>query len=131
MIGLDTNILVRFFMQDDPAQSAKVNRLFASLTSEHQGYVSLIVLLESHWVLKTVYRFDRESLAAAALSLVSTAQIKVESASIALSAIKVFKTTNIDFEDALIAKLALNAGCDSVYTFDKTAVKHAGMTLLT
>jgi predicted nucleic-acid-binding protein len=131
MIGLDTNILVRFFMQDDPGQAAKVNRLFASLTPERQGYISLMVLLESHWVLKTIYRFDRESLAAAAMSLLSTAQIKVESASVALSAIKAFNDSNIDFEDALIAKLALNAGCDLVYTFDKTAVKHAGMTLLT
>jgi predicted nucleic-acid-binding protein len=131
MIGLDTNILVRFFMQDDPAQSAKVNRLFASLTSENPGYVSLIVLLESHWVLKTIYRLDRESLSAAAMSLLSTPQVKVESASIALSAIKVFKSTNIDFEDALIAKLALNSGCDLIYTFDKNAVKHAGMSLLT
>jgi predicted nucleic-acid-binding protein len=130
MIGLDTNILVRFFMQDDPAQAAKVNRLFASLTQEHQGYVSLIVLLEMHWVLKKIYRLDRESLADAALSLLSTAQIKVESASIVLSAVRNYKTASVDFEDALIAKLALDAGCDSVYTFDKTAAKQAGMTML-
>jgi predicted nucleic-acid-binding protein len=131
MIGLDTNILVRFYMQDEPAQAKKVNRLFASLTPENPGYVSLIVLLELHWVLKKIYKFDRASLADAALSLLSTAQIKVESASIVLSAIKNYKTISVDFEDALIAKLALNAGCESIYTFDKTAAKYADMTLLT
>jgi predicted nucleic-acid-binding protein len=130
MIGLDTNILVRFFMQDEPAQAKKVNLLFAGLTPENPGYVSLIVLLELHWVLKKIYKFDRESLAEATLSLLSTAQIKVESASIVLSAVKNYKTASVDFEDALISKLALNAGCKSIYTFDKTAAKYAGMTLL-
>ena len=60
MIGLDTNVLVRYLAQDDPAQSAKVNRLIESeLNERHPGFISLIVLVETCWVLKRLYGANR------------------------------------------------------------------------
>lgn len=131
MIGLDTNILVRYFLQDDDAQVQKVNRLMASLQVKNPGYVSLVVLLELHWVLKNIYKFDRESLVTITESILRAEEFKVESSDVAWTALKQFQTSAADFTDCLIARIAAINGCEMTYTFDKGAVKHAGMTLLT
>jgi predicted nucleic-acid-binding protein len=131
MIGLDTNILVRYFMQDDEAQVQKVNRLMASLQVKNPGYVSLVVLIELHWVLKNIYKFDRESLVTITESILRAEEFKVESSDIAWAALKQFQASSADFTDCLIARIASMGGCELTYTFDKGAAKHAGMTLLT
>ncbi len=130
MIGLDTNLLVRFFMQDDAVQTAAVSRLFSTLQAQNPGYVSLVVLVELHWVLERFYRVDRESRHVITESLLSADQLKVESASVVRQALAVSKASKADFPDCLIAKLEESAGCQTVYTFDKAAAKHAGMSLL-
>lgn len=131
MIGLDTNILVRYFLQDDDAQVQKVNRLMASLQVKNPGYVSLVVLLELHWVLKNIYKFDRESLVTITESILRAEEFKVESSAVAWTALRQFQISSADFTDCLIARIAAIGGCELTYTFDKGAVKHAGMTLLT
>lgn len=130
MIGLDTNLLVRFFMQDDVAQTAAVSRLFASFHAKNPGFVSLIVLVELHWVLERFYRVDRESRLVITESLLGADQLKVESSSVVRQALAMSKAGKADFPDCLISKLDESAGCETVYTFDKTAAKHAGMSLL-
>lgn len=131
MIGLDTNILVRYFMQDDAAQVKKVNLLMASLESTRPGYISLVVLMELHWVLKNIYRFDKDSLVTITESILQAQEFKVESSDVAWAAHKQFLVSSADFTDCLIARIAAQGGCALVYTFDKGAAKHAGMTLLT
>jgi predicted nucleic-acid-binding protein len=131
MIGLDTNILVRYFMQDDEAQVQKVNRLMASLQVKNPGYVSLVVLLELHWVLKNIYKLDRESLITMTESILRAEEFKVESSDTAWAALRQFQASSADFTDCLIARIAAINGCELTYTFDKGAAKHAGMTLLT
>ena len=130
MIGLDTNLLVRFFMQDDVLQTAAVSRLFSTLHAQNPGYVSLVVLVELHWVLERFYRVDRESRLVITESLLSADQLKVESSHVVRQALALSKASKADFPDCLIAKLEESAGCKTVYTFDKAAAKHAGMSLL-
>ncbi len=131
MIGLDTNILVRYFMQDDEAQLKKVNRLMASLETSMPGYISLVVMMELHWVLKNIYRFDKDSLVTITEAILQAQEFKVESSDVAWAAHKQFLTSSSDFADCVISRIAAQAGCELTYTFDKGAAKHAGMTLLT
>ena len=131
MIGLDTNLLVRFFMQDDDAQTAAVSRLFLTLHAKNPGFVSLVVLVELHWVLERLYKVDRDSRLVITESILSADQLKIESANVVRQALTLSKTTKADFPDCLIAKLLESTGCKTVYTFDKAAAKHDGMTLLT
>ena len=131
MIGLDTNLLVRFFMQDDDAQTAAVSRLFLTLHAKNPGFVSLVVLVELHWVLERFYKVDRESRLLITESILSADQLKIEAAHVVRQALALSKTTKADFPDCLIAKQLESVGCQTTHTFDKAAAKHAGMTLLT
>lgn len=130
MIGLDTNLLVRFFMQDDSAQTAAVSRLFASLNAQNPGFVSLVVLAELHWVLERLYKVDHESRLVITESLLSADQLKIESSPVVWQALAMAKANKSDFPDCLITKLDESTGCEAVYTFDKIAAKRAGMRLL-
>jgi predicted nucleic-acid-binding protein len=130
MIGLDTNLLVRFFMQDEVVQTAAVSRLFATLDSKNPGYVSLVVLVELHWVLERFYQVDQESRWVITESMLSTDQLQVENSEIVWQALRMSRGSNAGFPDCLISMLGQSAGCKTVYTFDKQAAKKTGMSLL-
>lgn len=131
MIGLDTNVLVRYVLQDDPRQAAAVNRLLDSLSRDTPAFVPLITLVEVVWVLGDGYRYDRASLAAVILSLLKTESLVVERAMVVERALRAFRAANADFADCVIAQVATEAGCTRTMTFDKAAAKAGVMTLLT
>ncbi len=130
MIGLDTNVLVRYIMQDDAKQSAKAAALVESLTVEMPGFVSLVSVVELGWVLSSSYGLTREQVAQALDLLLRTKQMVVDRADQVLSALRVFKAGSADFADCLIGRTAASAGCDRTMTFDAGAAKTAGMTLI-
>jgi predicted nucleic-acid-binding protein len=130
MIGLDTNVLVRYIMQDDAKQAAKAVALVESLTVEVPGFVSLVSIVELGWVLSSSYRLTREQVAQALDLLLRTKQMIVDRADNVLSALRVFKAGSADFADCLIERTAASAGCDRTMTFDAGAAKTAGMTLI-
>lgn len=86
MIGLDTNVLVRYIMQDDPKQSPKATRLVESLTSEQPGFMPLVAIVELVWVLSSSYRLDREQLVEALDLLLRSKEIVVDRADLVLQA---------------------------------------------
>jgi len=131
MIGLDTNVLVRYIMQDDAKQSALATRLVESLSVESPGFVPLISVVELAWVLSSAYELDRGQVAQAFESLLRTKEIAVERAEIVWKALRVFQSANADFADCLIERSAAVAGCDRTMTFERGAVKGCGMTLVT
>jgi predicted nucleic-acid-binding protein len=130
MIGLDTNVLVRYIMQDDAKQAAKAVALVESLTVEVPGFVSLVSIVELGWVLSSSYRLSREQVAQALDLLLRTKQMIVDRADHVLSALRVFKAGSADFADCLIERTAASAGCDRTVTFDAGAARTAGMTLI-
>jgi predicted nucleic-acid-binding protein len=130
MIGLDTNILVRYLAQDDPIQTALANRLVESLTDAAPGFVSLVVLVETVWVLESCYGADAGKIAQIVETLLHVGNFKVEQAQTIWRSLRRFKADGDDFSDTLIAALARDKGCRLVYTFDKAAAKRAGMDLL-
>lgn len=130
MIGLDTNILVRFFLQDDPLQSPKANEIMGALTAESAGWVGLTVLAELVWVLGSHNRFDRQTISKILGQISNRREIVIEQESIFHTAIHLFRKGNADFADCLIASSAKAAGCTRTVTFDRKAGRDAGMELV-
>ena len=126
MIGLDTNVLVRYLAQDDPQQSARASGLIErELNERNPGFVGLIVLVETCWVLKRLYGASHEELRGTVRILLESRQLVVEARASVMRALGVAG----DLADALIVECALEAGCERTVTFDRKASR-SGMTLL-
>jgi len=131
MIGLDTNVLVRYIMQDDPKQSAKATKLIESLDSDSPGYITMVSVVELYWVLTSCYELTGQQVAQALEAILRTKQLLVERADQVMRALRLFSNGGSDFADCLIERSASGAGCSETVTFDVKASKHTGMTLIT
>lgn len=130
MIGLDTNVLVRYIMQDDSKQSSLATRIVESLSAEVPGFVPLVAIVELAWVLSSAYELGRNQLVEAFEALLRTKELVVERGEIVWKALRLFQRAPGDFADCLIACSAEAAGCAKTMTFDRGAVKGGGMTLI-
>ena len=130
MIGLDTNVLVRYIMQDDPKQSSKATLLVESLDSGTPGYITLVSVVELYWVMTSSYELTGQQVSQALQAILRTKQLLVERADQVMRALRVFDEGKADFADCLIERSAAGAGCTQTMTFDVGASKHAGMTLI-
>lgn len=131
MIGLDTNVVVRFLAQDDQVQSAIANRFMSRLGREKPGFISSVVLAEITWVLSRAYKSSREDIARAVEGLLRSAELNVENADAAYRALAIYQASpSAEFADALIAETASLAGAAETVTFDKNAASSLGMRLL-
>ncbi len=130
LIGIDTNVLLRFTIDDNQAQADLVQSWLDERSSRDPAYVSLIVLCEFAWVLGTRYSFQRDAIARAVHSVLNTAVFSVERSELVQQALRQFSASRADFADCCIAAFASAAGCVYTLTFDKTASKLPGMRLL-
>lgn len=130
MIGLDTNVLVRYIMQDDAKQSPLASALVESLSGDAPGFVAQVCVVELFWVLSSAYGLDRTQLVAALDGLLRSKEIIVESAEVVWKALRVFQAGNADFADCLIERAAATAGCSRTMTFDRGAARACGMQLV-
>ena len=130
MIGIDTNVLVRYIAQDDAAQSRRATSFIEKECNEAvPGFVGLVVLVEVVWVSESSYGATREEVAEIVRRILSIKQLVVQDAETAWKALRLFESSKADFADCLVAHSAVSAGCKRVVTFDKQASR-AGMTLL-
>ena len=129
MTGIDTNVLVRYLVKDDPAQSKKAISLFKSLSLTSKGFISLIVIVETIWVLDSVYKQDLNLIRSAILKLLDSQKIVVQCANEIETAL-----SGEGYEgspsDAIIAEIGRAYGCAMTVTFDKKAAKFGYMKLL-
>lgn len=130
MTGLDTNVLVRYVMQDDPRQSPRATRLIESLSAESPGFIPIVVPVELVWVLSGSYGLDRTQVATVLGTLLRCKELVIERAELVAQALKRYGTDGADFADALIERLAAAAGCATTMTFDAGAVRATSMTLV-
>ena len=128
MIGLDTNVLVRYLTQDDPRQSALATAVFAGLTPDVPGYLSREVMVELVWVLERAYDLPRHDIAEAIDGLLSSREIVVESPDRVGLAAERYRKGGAGFSDQMIALAAHDVGCDRILTFDRKAIALAGMS---
>ena len=131
MIGLDTNILVRYFAQDDPAQSRKANALIQNrLSEENPGFVSVVVMIELVWVLARVYGLTPQNLSATIERMLQSDTFVIEHEQQVFAAMIALKEGRGSFSDALVTMLAARAGCSETLTFDRKALRLPGFVLL-
>ncbi len=130
MIGLDTNILIRHLAQDDPVQSPQATIIIEhELTEASPGFVSLVVMVESAWVLRRTYRLSERKIAAVIEQLLETESLVVECETEVHAAMMTVRERGGSFADALVGLLGINAGCVHTITFDRKAARLPGFTL--
>ncbi len=129
MIGLDTNVLVRFLTHDDPAQTPVAIQLMRSLSPSSPGFVSLVALAELTWVLTSLYKLEKSEVELVVENLLRSDALVLEQSEIVWQALRKFKICNAGFSDCLLERCGHAAECLYTFTFDKRAVA-AGMRLL-
>ena len=124
MIGLDTNVLVRYIVQDDPGQSATAERLIEGrCTAQASGYVSVLVLVELVWVLTSAYGYEKAAVIPVIRQFLRTAELAVEDHQTVWAALREFESGGADFADYVIAHRNHVHGCTRTYTFDQRAAR--------
>ena len=127
MIGLDTNVIVRYIVRDDPVQSAKATQIFEQQISESDpGFVSVVALVETVWVLERFYRYRRAEILDEVERLLMRDSLIIERESEVVSAWTAVEETGVEFADALIAACGAAAGCLYTLTFDRRALRLPG-----
>jgi predicted nucleic-acid-binding protein len=130
MTGLDTNVIVRYIMQDDPGQSRLATVLIEKLTEESPGFLSLVCLTELVWVLESAYDLARHQVVEVLSTLIAIDVLKIERLSVVAAAVRNFKHGTADFADCLIERSSASAGCEQTVTFDRSAARTANMMLI-
>jgi predicted nucleic-acid-binding protein len=130
MIGLDTNVLVRYVAQDDPKQSPKATSLIESLTAKAPGFISVVSVVELVWVLSSCYGSTKSEICEVLETLLRTKELVVAQADTVWKALRVFRDSKTDFADCLIERSANQAGCSHTATFDVGAAINCGMQLI-
>jgi len=130
MIGLDTNVLLRYLVQDDPEQAAQAEKFIGEKCSmDDPAFINRIVLCELVWVLEAGYRYPRGRVATALETIFRIRQFVIEDAQEAWSSLTAYRLGG-DFADAFIAAANLRHGCRHTATFDRKAARQAGFAAL-
>ena len=131
MKAIDTNVLVRFLVNDDPAQAQQARQLFSAAEQQRVIYfVPLLVVLKSIWVLESAYQVGRNELIEAFSDLLLLPVLEFEQREAVQAMLQATRTASLDLPDLLIAKSALRNGCEGVVTFDKKAARNDAFKLL-
>ena len=131
MLGIDTNVLVRFLVRDHETQFQRAQRLIQREFAAGQPvFVSLLVLLETEWVLRSRYQLPKPAIAATLSALLGATGIQLEDEAAIEEALFIWKDTTADFADCLIGAHNRRLGCRATATFDAKAVKLPGFALV-
>ncbi len=130
MVAIDTNVLVRYLVGDDPKQAEVARKMLEGLTPETSGFICREVIVETVWVLERAYRFPRIQIADVLIELVSTDSLVVEAADDVASAAFRYRQGGVGFSDMMILSAGRRAGHSPLYTFDRILSKVEGTSLL-
>lgn len=131
MIGLDTNVLVRYLVQDDLSQARKATQVITKqCTSEDPGFINRIVLCELVWVLESAYGYSKDTILGMLEKLLRTSQLKIEDIQSSWTAFRMYQKGKADFADCLLGTTNRLSGCDTTVTFDQAASKLEGFQRL-
>ncbi|MDF3047966.1 MAG: hypothetical protein K0R73_1084 [Candidatus Midichloriaceae bacterium] len=124
MIGLDTNILVRYFTQDDETQAKLSKELIRRYAGKAESlFINNIVICELIWVLERGYKYSRQQISSAVKLMLSTKEFAYENLEHIWLALNEYELNGVDFSDALIGEINKGQGCKATYTFDQRAIK--------
>jgi predicted nucleic-acid-binding protein len=120
VIGLDTNVLVRYLTQDDAAQSRKADALIGDAVARGQRCViGPVVLCEMAWVLRDAYGISKDELVATLDRILATQQFEITEKDRVREAVEAYRSGRADFADYVIGAANRFAGCDETVTFDR------------
>lgn len=132
MIGLDTNVLIRYLVQDDEQQAQLATDLIENqCTIENPAFINEITLCEIIWVLKRAYRYDKTVILTILKQLLSIDEFYISSHPEAWAAYHDYEKGNADFSDYFIAQINKKMGCPVTFSFDKKACQHENFKFLT
>jgi len=124
MIGLDTNVLVRYIVQDDPVQSRRATEILEHrLDDDNPGFISIVAMAETVWVLERAYRLPAEDVVAAVERMLQADVLVVENEQEVFAAMTALEEGLGSFADALLGALGAKAGCSATLTFDRRALR--------
>jgi predicted nucleic-acid-binding protein len=131
MAGVDTNVLVRWLVDDDAVQSAQVQRLFElALTNQTRLFVASTVVLELEWVLRSRYGYGKAAISLALTTLLETQEIEIQAEATLEKALHLFRQGGADFADCLHAGLCAAADQSPLLTFDTKAARLPGIKMI-
>lgn len=130
MIALDTNVLVRFLVKDDPDQARRAEICMARLSEDEPGFVAREVLLELVWVLSKAYQYSRSEIAAALEGLLAAVELEVEDADALGAVLRLYGEDGYDFADVMIRQIGLTRGALHMVTFDARLARLDSVELL-
>ena len=130
MIALDTNVLVRYLVADDPSQAQAARALLAELTSERPGFVCRETAVELSWVLDRAYGFSRDRIATILEALVTSEELRFEAADDVIRAADGYRRGGAGFADRMMAAAARRHDAEALYTFDRQVARLPGAVLL-
>ena len=129
--GIDTNVLLRALLNEDPVQSPKARSLLSSLSEANPGYISITAMAEIYWVLVSRYKVPKPEIISTMRILLNLPALEFESFEAIIRALDVYEKMNADFPDALLAERNLDFGCSKTLTFDhRAASRISGMELV-
>ena len=123
MIALDTNVLVRFLVQDDPEQARIAGEMIERLTGTDPGFVGREVLVELVWVLERAYGYSRSEIAGALDGLLSATELVIEAADDVGPALELYRNDGFGFADLMIVAAARRVGAAELVTFDRKSAR--------
>jgi predicted nucleic-acid-binding protein len=124
MIGIDTNILIRYFTQDNLEQAQIVEQIIDNYAnSPNSMFVNNIVMCELIWVLERGYKYSKEEIGQVIKQMLSTEEFAFENQELLWLALNQYIQNKLDFSDALIGELNIEFGCSETLTFDQAAIK--------
>ncbi len=124
MKGIDTNVLIRYLVQDDPLQSLYATHFIEKECKvENPGFINIIVLCEVVWILEAAYKYPKKLIADALEKIFRTRQFYIDQSEIVWRALRGYKYEGADFSDHLISHLNIHHGCEYTVTFDKKALQ--------
>jgi predicted nucleic-acid-binding protein len=131
MVGLDTNVILRYLLQDDPKQTTLANHIVDQVLSDRNpGFISLVTVLEMVWVLRSLLKQTATEIATHLEHLLAAESLEVQNGQQVFEAAFALKRGTGEFEDALVGALNAWAGCSHTLTFDKRALRMPYFQLL-
>lgn len=127
MIGLDTNVILRYLLRDEPTQAARAAR---ELERDERFLIGTVVLCEVVWVLEAGYGFSRTEIGATLEKILATVQFEIEGKDLARAALDDFRGSTADFSDCLVGRRNRAAGAAETVTFDRGLRDLAGFRLV-
>lgn len=129
-IGIDTNVIARYIVRDDPEQAEKADEIFDKCSSINPVLINQIVLVELIWVLKRLYKYSKIDIITILELILFNNEIKVMNEEEAQLALIQYESGIADFSDYYLAEINKNNDCELTFTFDKKAAKSSNFKLI-